>query len=122
VTETIQIGQQAEDFAQSYLEQQGLKFVERNFQCRMGEIDLIMRDNKTLVFVEVRYRKNNYFGGPIISISSSKQQKLLTAAKFYLQQHPRDAKRTVRFDVLGILGPDRTIEWIQNAIEDTGYY
>ncbi|MBN1378562.1 MAG: YraN family protein [Gammaproteobacteria bacterium] len=121
MTETVGIGQQAEDFARHHLEQHGLKLIESNFRCRLGEIDLIMRDDKTLVFVEVRYRKNREFGGPVVSISTAKQQKLRTAAKIYLQQHPLDAKKPVRFDVVGILGTDHSVEWIKNAIEDSPF-
>jgi putative endonuclease len=121
VTDTLGIGRQAEDFAQHYLEQQGLKLIERNFRCRLGEIDLIMRDGKALVFIEVRFRKNMEFGGPAISISASKQQKLRSAAKFYLIQNPREAKKVLRFDVIGILGTDHSVEWIKNAIEDVSF-
>ena len=76
MTDNIEVGSQAEDFAQHYLEQQGLALVERNFRCRLGEIDLIMHEGSTLVFVEVRYRRNRDFGGPVISVSPRKQQKL----------------------------------------------
>ena len=119
MTDSIAVGIKAEDFAQQYLEQQGLALVERNFRCRLGEIDLIMRENNTLVFVEVRYRRNRDFGGPIISVSPRKQHKLRATAKIYLQNNPLAAKATVRFDVLGILGTEHTVEWIKNAIEDT---
>ena len=112
------IGSQAEDLACQYLEKQGLRLVDRNFSCRMGEIDLIMRHKAFVVFVEVRFRKNSDFGGPVVSVSQRKQDKLLAAAKIYLQQHPRLARIPARFDVVGILGSDHSVDWIQNAIED----
>lgn len=121
MTGTIAIGRQAEDHARQYLEQQGLELVECNFHCRLGEIDLIMRDGNAVVFVEVRYRKNREFGGPVISISQTKQQKLRAAAKYYMLQNPRAAKKSLRFDVVAILGADLSIEWIQNAIEDSPF-
>ena len=119
MSQTLIIGRQAEEQACRYLEQQGLKLLASNFSCRMGEIDLIMRHKQTIVFVEVRYRKNRDFGGPIVSISQAKQHKLRTAAKIYLQQNPKLAKKPLRFDVVGILGNDEPVEWLQNAIEDS---
>lgn len=119
MTDNLEVGAQAEDFAQHYLAQHGLTLIERNFRCRLGEIDLIMREGSTLVFVEVRYRRNRDFGGPVISVSPRKQQKLRAAAKIYLQNNPRSANKAVRFDVLGILGTGQTVEWVKNAIEDS---
>ena len=116
----LDIGHQAEDLARQFLEKQGLTLVARNFSCRMGEIDLIMRHKQFVVFVEVRFRKNRDFGGPVISISKSKQNKLLATAKIYLQQNPRLARIPVRFDVIGILGSDDSVEWVQNAIDAEG--
>ena len=118
MTLTTELGTRAEDYAHEYLESKGLKSVERNFRCRMGEIDLIMCDGKTLVFVEVRYRKNRDFGGPIVSVSQSKQNKLRATAKLYLQQSSHNTKAPVRFDVVGITGCDDSVEWVRNAIED----
>ncbi len=76
-------GEDAETACYSYLKLKGLKLVEKNFSCRFGEIDIVMLDNKTLVFVEVRFRKNNLFGGGLESITATKQQKLRKTAELY---------------------------------------
>jgi putative endonuclease len=97
-----------------YLQRQGLKLIDRNYHCRMGEIDLIMDHDNTLVFVEVRYRKNNLFGGALESVTYKKQQKLQKTALHFLQ-HYQD--RNARFDVIAITGEHKqqSFEWIQNA-------
>lgn len=74
----------AEDTAARYLQQHGLKLLDRNYRCRFGEIDLILQDQKTLVFVEVRLRGNQDFGGAAASIDAHKQAKLIRAAQHYL--------------------------------------
>ena len=109
-------GDRAEDLALIYLNQRGFKLDQRNFNCRYGEIDLIMWDQSYLVFVEVRYRASSSYGGALESIDSFKQAKLRRAAKFHLVQ----TKRTdcpCRFDILCINGNLNTpdYEWIANA-------
>ncbi|MCB1770374.1 MAG: YraN family protein, partial [Candidatus Competibacteraceae bacterium] len=79
-------GAVAEDLALGYLQEQGLALVTRNFRCRTGELDLIMRDGEYLVFVEVRSRRYARYGTPAESVTRTKQQKLLRAAAFYLQR------------------------------------
>jgi putative endonuclease len=83
------IGDQAEQLACAYLMQQGLILLKANFSIRLGEIDLIMRDtaNDMLVFVEVRYRKNNHYGGAAGSVTVQKQRKIIKTAAFYLQRY-----------------------------------
>ncbi len=75
----------AEDNALNFLQQQGLKLIERNWHCPCGELDLVMQQGNTYVFVEVKYRKNNDFGGAINSISATKYAKLMQSSAFYLQ-------------------------------------
>lgn len=110
-------GHETEALARQWLEQQGLVHIDSNWQCRLGEIDLIMRDGDCLVFVEVRYRKSRHFGGALASVTASKQRKLAAAAGIWLsrQRHAVDA---CRFDVLG-MEPDTDAklqyQWIQNA-------
>ena len=108
-------GKQAENIAREYLIKQGLLFIEKNYYCRQGEIDLIMNDKNTLVFVEVRYRKNQHYGGAKESITYKKQQKLHTTALHYMQKHRLD--KQARFDVIAITGDikSHSFEWIQNA-------
>ncbi|MBI3222563.1 MAG: YraN family protein [Nitrosomonadales bacterium] len=77
-------GVQAERRAAQYLQQQGLLLVEQNYRGRFGEIDLIMKDGNTLVFVEVRLRRNAGFGGAAASIDARKQQRLIRTAQQYL--------------------------------------
>ncbi len=116
-TSAQQTGQMAEDIAYHYLTQQGLKLRTRNYLCRVGEIDLIMQDKNSLVFVEVRYRRNQNFGTSSETITVFKQKKLLRTANFYLQQTKLFEKIPCRFDVIAIsknLEP-ANIEWIKNA-------
>lgn len=106
-------GDVAEQLAATFLQQKGLKLVEKNFRCAYGEIDLIMRDGKTLVFIEVRLRRNSQFGGAAMSITPSKQQKLKRTAERYLQIHGDTA---CRFDAILMQTTElNTVEWIPNA-------
>ncbi|MDH5485222.1 MAG: YraN family protein [Gammaproteobacteria bacterium] len=108
-------GQLAEQLACNYLQHQGLTLLDKNYHCRQGEIDLIMQDKTTLVFVEVRFRKNNLFGGASASVTQKKQHKLHTTALDYLQKHGKNSN--ARFDVIAITGDIKVehIEWIKNA-------
>ncbi|MBL4910275.1 MAG: YraN family protein [Alteromonadaceae bacterium] len=115
---TTKTGAVGENIAAHYLIQQGLSEIMRNFNCRTGEIDLIMTDQQTLVFVEVKYRKNSNFGGAVAAISAAKQNKLQKTANFYLQKQQLNAYNTAcRFDVVALDGNlnDPTITWIKNA-------
>lgn len=104
-------GIKAERRAEDYLLAQGLTLCERNFRCRAGEIDLVMRDGVTLVFVEVRQRSSLKFGGAIASIDSRKQQKIIVAAQLYLSG--LSSYPPCRFDALLIEGD--TIKWLRDA-------
>jgi len=108
-------GKTYEKRACAYLEQQGLILVERNFSCRRGEIDLIMRDKSSIVFIEVRYRRHDRFGSAMESVNSHKQKRLILTAQHYLLQ--TGTPLNSRFDVVAISGvePEISIEWIQNA-------
>lgn len=104
--------------ARRFLELQGLQFVESNYNIRGGELDLILRQGETLVFVEVRYRQSKQYGGAAASISASKLAKLRRTALHYLQNKGLHPDRTVcRFDVVAINGndPDIEIDWLKNA-------
>ncbi len=117
MTSRIAQGAAAEELALRYLEAQGLTLVMRNFRCRTGELDLIMRDGGSLVFVEVRSRRYVRYGTPAESVTRAKQQKLLRAATFYLQRQRLDLP--CRFDVVAILRPggEPHIEWIRDAFQ-----
>ena len=109
-------GLDAEKLAATFLTNHGLKLVAQNYHCRFGEIDLIMRDAKSLVFIEVRLRSNTKFGNAAASITPQKQQKLILTAQHYLQQHPE--KNACRFDVLLMDKLDlNAINWLKNAFE-----
>jgi putative endonuclease len=107
-------GVQAEQLAAQYLQQRGLTMVQANFRCRFGEIDLIMRDGKTLVFAEVRQRSSRDFGGALASIDRPKQQRIILAAQLYLSSLPHTPP--CRFDAV-LLDASGNIEWIKNAFE-----
>ena len=106
----VSVGRDAEARAQRFLQQQGLKLIEKNFRCRVGEIDLIMRDEQMLVFVEVRFRKDQRFGGAAASVGLIKQQRLWRSASFYLMRFPRVP--ACRFDLVAIEGND--LHWLKN--------
>jgi putative endonuclease len=112
-------GSRAEQLARRFLEQQGLRFKQANFRCKRGEIDLIMQDGETLVFVEVRYRSSSRFGSAAESVDRHKQRKLVTTALFYLQSKPELARQASRFDVIAISGESGSpqIDWHSNAIQ-----
>ena len=114
-----QRGSRAEQLARQFLEQQGLRFRQANFRCKRGEIDLIMQDGETLVFVEVRYRSNSRFGSAAETVDRHKQRKLVTTALFYLQNNPVLAQQASRFDVIAINGDSGSpqIDWHTNAIQ-----
>jgi putative endonuclease len=107
------IGQVGEDAALSWLQQRGLVLVERNFRCKGGEIDLIMKDGDALVFVEVRKRADTAHGGAAASITPAKQKRLIIAAQHYLQRYRMPP--ACRFDVIAI-DADK-VDWLKNAIE-----
>ena len=113
----VALGAAAEDLALCYLEAQGLTLVTRNFRCRAGELDLIMREGEYLVFVEVRSRRYTRYGTPAESVTCAKRQKLLRAAACYLQRQRLDPP--CRFDVVAILQPggEPQIEWIRDAFQ-----
>lgn len=111
---TQQAGTEAERSAQTYLQQQGLSFVTRNHRCRGGEIDLVMKDRDTLVFVEVRLRRNPRFGGALASVDARKQHRLAIAAQHYLLKNTWHGP--CRFDVIG-LDASGQCNWIKNAFE-----
>lgn len=115
-----EFGSQLETFAKTILLKEGCKIVQLNYQCRLGEIDIIIKDGNTLVFVEVRYRKHAMFGGAVASVDYRKQQKLIKAAQQYLVENKLTNNTICRFDVFAVEGPiDRLeYEWIKNAFTE----
>lgn len=108
-------GQRGEDLACRYLKAQGLKIITRNFYCKGGEIDIIAQDKDTLVFVEVRMRKNQRYGGALASVDAAKQHRLRHSAYSYLnQQQINPTQIAVRFDIIAIEQAEQ-IHWLKNA-------
>ena len=111
-------GNAAEAMASAYLEQAGLRILTRNYRVRGGEIDCIALDGQTLVFVEVRLRRNTRFGGAAASIDTRKQQRIIHAARCYLLRFPRQAERPCRFDCVLLDSLDANqLEWIKDAFQ-----
>jgi putative endonuclease len=96
------------------LQQHGLKLIARNYRCRFGEIDLLMQDGETLVFVEVRMRSSTDFGGAAASIDARKQAKLIRTAQHYLATLARVPP--CRFDAV-LSGSSDNLEWVKNAFD-----
>lgn len=109
-------GEQAEQWAAHFLQKQGLKLIERNYRSRFGEIDLIMQDGSTLVFVEVRLRRSADFGGAGASIDCRKQQRIIRTSQQYLSGLARIP--ACRFDAV-LLGDAQggDANWVKNAFE-----
>ncbi|MGD2076691.1 MAG: YraN family protein [Gammaproteobacteria bacterium] len=114
-------GDRAEELACRYLKQRGLRLLSRNYRCRRGEIDLIMRDGDSLVFVEVRYRRQTAFGRAAETVSATKQARIIHCAHWYINQHGAWNK-PARFDVVCIEGDlDRgVVQWLRDAFHPHG--
>lgn len=108
-----EVGARYEQIAAVYLVDHGYKILERNFRCRSGEIDIIARDKKTVVFVEVKYRASAGYGSPLEAVTRQKQRKIIRVAQWYLHIHGYDMSADCRFDVVAIEGTEVTL--IQNA-------
>ncbi|GHA77208.1 UPF0102 protein [Formosimonas limnophila] len=110
-------GARAEMLAKAYLIEQGLTLVDANVACTRGEIDLVMKDGRTLVFVEVRWRKTAAYGGAVASITPSKLKKLLTACEVFFQHYPVWRSSPCRVDVVALQGSldQAQIEWLKNV-------
>lgn len=112
---SYQIGKITEQDAGYYLIQQGLKLMESNYSCDVGEIDLIMQDRDTRVFVEVRYRAQNEYGNALESVTPKKQRRIIRTTQYYLQQNNLFDKIPCRFDVLAWDFDPKKIQWIKDA-------
>lgn len=113
----LENGMLAEESACDFLEKEGLTLLQKNYRTPFGEIDIIMQDKDSLVFIEVRYRKSSNFGTPAETIGQHKQRKIRTSAAHFLQQHQKLSNFPCRFDIVARTGDpvDGTIDWIQNA-------
>lgn len=112
------LGHEAESFAAHYLASRGARLIDRNFRCRLGEIDIIADDGRCLAFVEVRYRGPGSYANAGATIDERKQLRLVRTAAMYIARHAQCDQRTMRFDVVTIdESPDgrRRINWIKDA-------
>ena len=110
-------GRKAEDIACARLQQAGLALTTRNYRSPFGEIDLVMQERDTLVFVEVRYRSSDDFGTPAETVDARKQARLRATAEHYLQNTPRASKKACRFDIVALTGDgaDDNFHWLRNV-------
>ena len=116
---TRSAGQDAEGKALGELQRSGLKLLARNWSCRRGELDLVMLDGDTVVFVEVRFRRHAAWGGALESVDARKRSRLAAAAEQFLQEHARWNRHPCRFDVVA-MSPGETaaaFNWIKNAFD-----
>lgn len=125
MSEKRQSGNRGERQAEAFLAARGLRTVSRNYQCRAGEIDLVMldpnpSDTEVLAFIEVRLRGPGARVGSIDSIDERKQHRLVSAARHFLMSHPEWQEHACRFDVVGIDGPLDELRWIPGAFELAG--
>ncbi len=107
-------GRDAEHQALQHLQSRGLTLLQCNYRSRLGEIDLIMQDRDSVVFIEVRYRRQSRFGSAAESVDRRKQSRIIACAQHYLQTHPQTARLCCRFDVVTLSGND-SLDWIRNA-------
>ncbi|CAM3553995.1 YraN family protein [Parendozoicomonas haliclonae] len=113
-------GYDAENQALAHLLSEGLKLRERNYACKLGELDLVMQEQETIVFVEVRYRNGEKFGSAAESVHHQKQKRLCNTAQHYLQTFKLTDRFPCRFDTITIQPaspPDKgnKVSWIKNA-------
>ena len=107
------LGTQKEEMAAEFLAKQGIKILEKNFACKMGEIDLICLDKGCLVFVEVKYRKNTSYGYPQEAVTKNKRRKIILVSGYYRMLKHYGDNTTMRFDVISVLKDE--IFWDKNA-------
>jgi len=110
-------GEHWERMAESFLNRNGLETVIRNFNCKVGEIDLVMQDGDCLVFAEIRFRRDAGHGTGAESVSRTKQLRIIRAAQRYLQLHPSCTRQACRFDVLSLheVQGKLEVDWIRSA-------
>jgi len=118
------LGNQGEREAETFLSRSGLKLVQRNYRCRGGEIDLVMRDDDTehastevLVFIEVRLRGAGAHVNALDSVDGNKQRRLIMAARHFLMEHPQWSEHPCRFDVVALDPSQDRLVWVPAAFE-----
>ena len=113
------IGSEAERVARTFLEDQGLRFIQQNYRCRTGEIDLVMQQQQELVFVEVKYRSQNKHGSAAEYFHTSKRRKFESAVMHYMQEKGLNPSIVPhRIDLIAIEGKNsakQAINWIKSV-------
>jgi len=119
---TTAIGRWAEQQVADYLQARGVAVVVQNYRCREGEIDIVGFHEDTLLFIEVRYRKTQFYGTAAESIDYRKQQRIFLTAQHFLQQHPQWQDSPCRFDAVIVSPPETApqIDWITDAFQGDG--
>jgi len=100
------VGFEGERKALKLLQKKGYKLIEKNFKCKIGEVDLIVERKKTLIFVEVKFRKNNKMGSPLEAVNMKKQRKIIKTSQFFLLLNNKYENYNKRFDVIGVTTND----------------
>lgn len=108
-----QIGMDAEQRAAEFLTTAGLRILERNYRCRLGELDIVARQDAVLIVAEVRCRSRSDYGGAAASVTPAKQRRIILATRHLLMRHPSLAQLAIRFDVLAISADH--INWLRGA-------
>ena len=115
----LSVGERGERIAEAYLRGQGFVILEKNYRGRTGEIDIVAREGETIVFVEVKARRNLAYGPPQLAVTPFKQRQISRTALTWLA-HRRKQNAAARFDVVAILAPEGDvprIDHIRNAFE-----
>ena len=112
-----ELGCRAEERAAQHLHAAGLELLQRNYRCRMGELDLVARHGNVLVIAEVRLRSSAHYGGAGASITHAKRQRIVRATRHLLARHPGLQKFPIRSDAVLVHGEGREIEWIRGAFD-----
>ena len=118
-TAHLDAGRDAERLALEMLEAKGLRLLERNYLCPLGELDLVLLDGPTLVVAEVRYRKDASRGTPAETVGPEKQRKLILATRHFLSRHAELRRKPLRFDVVAVTDDagEAAVEWIRDAFQ-----
>ncbi len=111
----VEKGKKYEEAAVAFLKERGFIVLERNYRCRQGEVDVIGIHDNCLVFVEVKYRKDNSRGVPEEAVGVSKQKKICHTSDYFRISHKKYFPLQVRYDVVAVTGDESNIKWYRNA-------
>lgn len=118
-TRKVESGRRGEDLASLLLEENLLRILDRNVRFKDGELDIVALDGSTTVFVEVKRRRDAALGAPAEAVTRTKRLRVVRAARRWLAAHP-SRSRSVRFDVVAVLGDPPAVTWIKSAFDAQG--